>query len=116
MYKTHSPALEPTQRLGQRVQGNKADRPRMREALLQYVPSWLSYVKSSAYTSNTYIQKFHNVGYIRGHGVTQLVVALCYKPEGRGFDFRWGHWDFLLTSTFRSQYGAGVNSVSNRHE
>jgi len=24
--------------------------------------------------------------------VAQLVEALCYKPEGRGFDFRWFHW------------------------
>jgi hypothetical protein len=27
----------------------------------------------------------------------QLVVALCYKPEDRGFDSRWGRWDFTLT-------------------
>jgi hypothetical protein len=27
---------------------------------------------------------------------TRLVEALFYKPEGRGFDFRWGHWDFSL--------------------
>ena len=26
----------------------------------------------------------------RGYAVTQLVEALRYKPEGRGFDFRWG--------------------------
>ena len=26
----------------------------------------------------------------------QLVEALQYKPDGRGFDFRWGHWDFSL--------------------
>jgi hypothetical protein len=26
-----------------------------------------------------------------------LVEALRYKPEGRGFDSRWGHWNFLLT-------------------
>jgi hypothetical protein len=29
--------------------------------------------------------------------VAQLVEALRYKPEGRGFDFRWCHWIFLLT-------------------
>jgi hypothetical protein len=32
-----------------------------------------------------------------GYVVTQLVEALCYKPEGRGFDSRWCHWNFLLT-------------------
>ena len=32
-----------------------------------------------------------------GHVVAQLVEALRYKPEGRGFDFRWCHWNFSLT-------------------
>jgi hypothetical protein len=32
-----------------------------------------------------------------GHAVAQLVEALRYKPEGRGLDFRYGHWDFSLT-------------------
>jgi hypothetical protein len=32
-----------------------------------------------------------------GHAVAQLVEALCYKSEGRGFDSRWCHWDFSLT-------------------
>jgi len=26
-----------------------------------------------------------------------LVEALRYKPEGRGFDSRWCHWNFSLT-------------------
>jgi hypothetical protein len=29
-----------------------------------------------------------------GHAVAQLVEALRYKPEGRGFDSRWSHWNF----------------------
>jgi hypothetical protein len=31
-----------------------------------------------------------STGYLphTGHAVTLLVEALCYKPEGRGFDFR----------------------------
>ena len=28
--------------------------------------------------------------------VAHLVEALRYKPEGRGFDSRWGHWNFSL--------------------
>jgi hypothetical protein len=28
---------------------------------------------------------------------SQLVEALRYKPEGRGFDSRWCHWNFSLT-------------------
>jgi hypothetical protein len=31
-----------------------------------------------------------------GHAVAQLVEALLYKPEGRGFDSRC-HWNFSLT-------------------
>jgi len=31
-----------------------------------------------------------------GHAVTQLVEALRYKPEGRGFDARWCHCNFSL--------------------
>jgi hypothetical protein len=29
--------------------------------------------------------------------VAQLVEALRYKPEGRGFDSRLCHWNFSLT-------------------
>jgi hypothetical protein len=32
-----------------------------------------------------------------GYSVAQLVEALRYKPEGRGFDSRWCHWNFSLT-------------------
>jgi hypothetical protein len=28
--------------------------------------------------------------------VAQLVAALRYKPEGRGFDSRWCHWKFFI--------------------
>ena len=34
---------------------------------------------------------------IKGHAVAQLVGALRYKSEGRGFDSRWCHWNFSLT-------------------
>ena len=29
--------------------------------------------------------------------MAQLFEALRYKPEGRGFDSRWCHWNFSLT-------------------
>jgi len=50
------------------------------------------------------------------HAVAQLVEALRYKPEGRGFDSSWYHWNFLLTQSFRQHYGPGVDSTSNRNE
>ena len=46
----------------------------------------------------------------------QLDEALCYKPEDRGFDSRWGHLDFSLTLSFRSHYSHGVDSASNSNE
>jgi hypothetical protein len=40
----------------------------------------------------------NSVEYIHeGHAVAQLVETLLYKPEGRGFDSRWCHWNFSLT-------------------
>jgi hypothetical protein len=32
-----------------------------------------------------------------GHAVAQLVEALHNKPEGRGIDSQWRHWNFSLT-------------------
>jgi hypothetical protein len=49
----------------------------------------------------------------RGHAVAQLVEALCYKPEGHGFDSRWGHWFFQFTKFFQPHYDPGANSASN---
>jgi hypothetical protein len=34
---------------------------------------------------------------LRGHALAQLVGALRYKPEGRGFDSRWCYWNILST-------------------
>ena len=51
-----------------------------------------------------------------GHAVAQLVGALRYKSEGRGFDSRWCHWNFSLTYSFRRHYGPSVGSASNRNE
>jgi hypothetical protein len=45
-----------------------------------------------------------------------VVKALRYKPAGREFDYRWCHWNFSVTSSFRSHYGPGVDSASNINE
>jgi hypothetical protein len=45
-----------------------------------------------------------------------VVKVLRYKSEGRFFDSRWCHWKFSLTQSFRSHYGPGVDSASNRNE
>jgi len=48
--------------------------------------------------------------------VVQMVEALRYKPEGRGFHTGRTHWNFSSTYSFRSHYGPGVDSASNRNE
>jgi hypothetical protein len=45
-----------------------------------------------------------------------MVKTLRYKQAGRGFDFRCYHWNFSVIYSFRSHYGPGVDSVSNRNE
>ena len=45
-----------------------------------------------------------------------VVKAPCYKPAGDGFDSGWCHWNFSVTWSFRSHYGPGVDSASNRNE
>ena len=59
---------------------------------------------------------FNNLFSKTGHTVAQLVEALRYKPEGRGFDSHWCHWNFSLTNSFRPHYGPGVDSASERKE
>jgi len=64
-------------------------------------------------------QAYANSGsyaYEWGHAVVQLVEALRYKLEGRGFDSQWCHWNFSLTLSFQLHYGPGVDSASNRNE
>ena len=48
--------------------------------------------------------------------MTQLVEALCYKSESRGFDSRWCHWSFFIDLSLRPHYGPGVDTASNRNE
>jgi len=45
----------------------------------------------------TGVSKLRSAPLIKGYAVEQLVEALRFKPEGRGFDSRWCHWNFLLT-------------------
>jgi hypothetical protein len=48
--------------------------------------------------------------------VAQLVEALRYKSEGRGFDSRWCH-EFSIDIILRAAlWSLGVDSASNRNE
>ena len=48
--------------------------------------------------------------------MAQLVEALSFKSEGRGFDSQCCHWNFSLKLSFRPHYGLGFESASNRYE
>jgi hypothetical protein len=51
-------------------------------------------------------------------GAGGSVKALCYKPEGRGFETRWSEWFifFPIYLILPAALGPGVYSVSNRNE
>ena len=51
-----------------------------------------------------------------GHVVAQLIEALRYKPEGRGFDSRWCQWIFFIDTLLPAALRPWVNSASNRNE
>ena len=53
---------------------------------------------------------------VSGHAVAHLVEVLRYKPECRGFDSQWCHWNFSLKLSFRPHYGPGFDSAPNRNE
>ena len=42
--------------------------------------------------------------------VVQLVYALCYKPEGRGFYSQWCQWDFFIDIILRHM-AQGLNQL-----
>ena len=46
-----------------------------------------------------------------GHAMAQLVEALRYKPEGRGFNSQCCHWNFSLAYSFQPHYDPGVDSA-----
>jgi hypothetical protein len=45
-----------------------------------------------------------------------VVKALCYKPEGRGFETRWGEWFLSIYLILPVALSPGVYSASNRNE
>jgi hypothetical protein len=51
----------------------------------------------------------------QSYAVAQLVEALLYNPEGRGFDSRWGQ-NFLSDLIIPVALWSWVDSVSNRNE
>jgi hypothetical protein len=56
------------------------------------------------------------IQYIKGVRGSVVVKALCYKPEGRGFETRWGEWFLSSYLILPAAPGPGVYSASNRNE
>jgi hypothetical protein len=45
-----------------------------------------------------------------------VVKTLCYKPEGRGFQTRWGELIFSIDLILLATLGPGIHSASIRKE
>jgi hypothetical protein len=48
-------------------------------------------------TSSSLLTQCFKVPMKLGHAVAQLIEALRYKAESRGFNSRWSHWDFSFS-------------------
>ena len=60
--------------------------------------SALKWVAGQRHAPGRFTSGKDTVPIVKGqHAVAQLVESLRYKPEGRGFDSRWCHWNFSLT-------------------
>jgi hypothetical protein len=57
------------------------------------------------------VKCFHILPSFKGARDSVVVKPLCYKPEGCGYDTRWG--DCLILP---AALGPGVHSASNRNE
>jgi hypothetical protein len=53
--------------------------------------------------------------YIGARG-SVVVKALCYKPEGHGFETRWREWFLSIYLILPAALGPGVYSASNKNE
>jgi hypothetical protein len=51
-----------------------------------------------------------------GHAVAQLVEALCFKPDDRGFGSQWCYWKFYWLHPFGSAMVLGSDQPLNRNE
>ena len=61
-----------------------------------------------------HVSMYINQMYITFNRGSTVVKMLCYKSEGRRFDPSWCQW--IDIKSFRSHYGPGVDSASNRNE
>jgi hypothetical protein len=67
-------------------------------------------------TQRQYIDQIFNSDIFRSERGSVVVKALCCKPEGRGFEIRWGEWICSINLILPAALGPGVHSASNRNE
>ena len=72
--------------------------------LLKCLQMWFRLISANIltiYLIDMYIKYIVKVTYTVkfGHAVAQLVETQRYKPEGRGFDSRCCHWNFVIDVT-----------------
>jgi hypothetical protein len=53
---------------------------------------------------------------LSGERGSVMIKALCYKPESRRFETRWGDWTFSIYLILPAALGTGIHSASNRNE
>jgi hypothetical protein len=70
---------------------------------------WVSEIMSSQTSSCLSCLAFHKNYFI-------VVKALCYKPEGRGFETWWGEWFLSIYLILPVAPGPRICSASNRSE
>jgi hypothetical protein len=68
---------------------------RFRVTIIAVEKQWLLHIPSVFVALDTVLSDFREIRLSRslqkGHALAQLVKALRYNPEGRGFDSRLGH-------------------------
>jgi hypothetical protein len=62
------------------------------------------------------VTQFIGLFYIQGACSSIVVKTLCYKPEGRSFDFLVRSLDFSIYLILSATLGPEVYSASNRNE
>jgi hypothetical protein len=68
------------------------------------------------YNFNTHVIKWKSLHTVHINTRHLSVKALCFKPEGRGFEIRWGEWIVSIYLILPATLDPGVYSATNRNK